>query len=219
MKPRALVGCECSGAIRRELRARGWDAWSCDLKPPEDGSAFHIQGDVLKHLRDGWDLGIFHPVCTYLTNSANRWLYEDRPAQTAAERWDAMRAGAAFYVACRDAPIPHVATENPVMGQHARKLVNPGPRQVVQPHWFGDPFFKATGFELRNLPPLQRTHRMELPKTGTPEHTAWSRVHREPPGPNRQANRSRTFPGVAVAIAEQWGGYVLAQLEQVREAA
>lgn len=217
-RPRALVGCECSGRIRAALRARGWDAWSCDIKPAEDGSPFHIRGDVLKHLRDGWDFAVFHPVCTYLTNSANRWLYEDRPAQSAAQRWEAMQEAAASYCAMRAAPIAHVAVENPVMGEHAKRLVNPGARQVVQPWWFGEPFFKATGFELKNLPRLTPTNKLTPPKAGTPEHKAWSRVHREPPGPNRQANRSRTFPGVADAIADQWGGYVLARL-QLQEAA
>jgi hypothetical protein len=219
MRPRALVGCECSGAIRRALRARGWDAWSCDLKPAEDGDQHHIQGDVLKHLRDGWTLAIIHPVCKYLTNSANRWLYEDRADMTATRRWELLKEGAAFYIACRDAPIEYVATENPVMSRHAKAIIQPRNRQVIQPHWFGDPYFKATGFELRNLPPLKRTHHMALPKAGTPEHKAWSKVHRMPPGPNRETERSRTFPGVADAIAEQWGGYVMDRLQQLREAA
>lgn len=217
--PRALVGCECSGAVRRALRARGWDAWSCDLKPAEDGSPHHIQGDVLAVLNDGWDLGIFHPVCTRLANSGVRWLNAPPPGKTVIEMWRALVEGAEFYCALRDAPIPFRAIENPVMHSHARRIINPGARQVVQPWWFGDPFFKATGFELVNLPELVPTNRLTPPKAGTAEHVAWSAVHREPPGPQRQANRSRTFPGIADAIAEQWGGYVLAQLQTMQEAA
>jgi hypothetical protein len=217
--PRALVGCECSGAIRRALRARGWDAWSCDIKPAEDGDAHHIQGDVLGVLHDGWQLGIFHPVCTRLANSGVRWLNAPPPGKTVFEMWRGLIEGAEFYCALRDAPIPYRAIENPVMHEHARRLINPGTRQVVQPWWFGDPFFKATGFELVNLPPLTATDKLTTPAAGTPEHKAWSAVHREPPGPQRQANRSRTFPGLAQAVADQWGGYVLAQLQTMKEAA
>lgn len=220
MRLRALIGCECSGRIRSALRARGWDAWSCDLKPAEDGDPHHIQGDVLHHIYqtvNRYDLMIAHPVCTALTNSANRWLYEDCATGTAEERWISLREAAAFYAALRDAPIEHIAIENPVMSKHALALIQPRNRQVVQPWWFGDPFFKATGFELKNLPPLNPTNKLTPPKAGTEEHVAWSRVHREPPGPNRQANRSRTFPGLASAVADQWGGYVEAR--QLLEAA
>jgi len=216
-RPRALVGCECSGAVRRALRSRGWDAWSCDLKPAEDGDPHHIHGDVLAVLRDGWDLGIFHPVCTRLANSGVRWLNAPPPGRTVMDMWRELEEGAKFYCALRDAPIPYRAIENPVMHSHARHIINPGPRQVVQPWWFGDPFFKATGFELVNLPPLVPTNRLTPPKAGTAEHVAWSAVHREPPGPERKANRSRTFPGVADALAEQWGGYVMAKLQTMQE--
>jgi hypothetical protein len=217
--PRALIGCECSGMIRRALRARGWDAWSCDIKPAEDGDPHHIQDDVLRHLRDGWDLMIAHPVCTRLANSGVRWLNSPPPGKTVIEMWRALLEGAEFYIALRDAPIPFRAIENPVMHAHARRIINPGPRQVVQPWWFGDPFFKATGFELMGLPELKPTNRLIPPKAGTDEHKAWSAVHRCSPGPQRQTERSRTFPGVADAIANQWGGYVLEQLQQERKAA
>jgi hypothetical protein len=221
MRPRALVGCECSGAIRRALRARGWDAWSCDLKPAEDGDPHHIQGDVLKHLRDGWDLAIFHPVCKRLSNSGVRWLTGKKmpKGKTIFDMWRALADGAEFYCALRDAPIKYRAIENPLMHEHAARIIKPGPRQVVQPWWFGDPFFKATGFELFNLPHLKPTNKLTPPKKGTPEHVAWSAVHRAPPGPQRETERSRTYPGVAEAIADQWGGYVLDRVEQMKEAA
>lgn len=216
--PRALVGCECSGAIRRELRARGWDAWSCDTKPAEDGSPFHIQDDVLRHLDDGWHLAIFHPVCKRLANSGVRWLRKPPPGKTIFEMWRALADGAEFYCRLRDANIPHRAIENPLMHEHARRIVQPGPRQVVQPWWFGDPFFKATGFETFNLPPLVPTCRLTPPKPGTDEHKAWSLIARMPPGPEREANRSRTFPGIAAAVADQWGAYALASIEARRAA-
>lgn len=119
--------------------------------------------------------------------------------------WEDLRAAAAFYLLLRDAPIPRRAVENPIMHKYARELVAPRDRQVVQPHWFGDPAFKATGLELTGLPPLVRTHHLQIPAKGTDEYRRWSAVHLAPPGPDRWKNRSRTFPGVARAMADQWG--------------
>lgn len=222
MKPRALVACECSGAVRRALRARGWDAWSCDLKPAEDGDPHHIQGDVLKVLGDGWDLMIAHPVCTRLTNSGVHWLTGKRQpkGKTRLQLWRELVEGAEFYCALRDAPIHYRAVENPVMHEHAARIIRPGPRQVVQPWWFGDPFFKATGFELVNLPHLKPTNRLTPPKAGTPAHKGLERRASLPAWATAADGRSRTFPGVADAIADQWGGYVLDRLAQrMQEAA
>jgi hypothetical protein len=213
LAPRAIVGCECSGAIRRELRLRGWDAWSCDLKPAEDGDPHHIQGDVLTHLNDGWDLGIFHPVCTRLANSGVRWLSSPPSGRTIFDMWRELADGAEFYCTLRDAPIKYRAIENPIMHEHARRIIKPGPRQVVQPWWFGDPYFKGTGFELFNLPHLRPTNKLSPPLPGTKEHANWSAVHRAKAGPQRQTERSRTYRGIAAAIAEQWGGYVWGQLK------
>jgi len=169
------------------------------------------QCDVRDVLDDGWDFGIFHPPCTRLANSGVRWLHVPPSGRTLAEMWQELEDGAAFYRTLRDAPIPFKAIENPVMHAHAAVLVQPGRRQVVQPWWFGDPFFKATGFELIGLPPLVATNRLTPPRKGTPEHKAWSRVHMASPGPNRWKERSRTFPGIAAAMADQWGTYVAAQ--------
>lgn len=202
---RLIIGCESSGVVRRAFRALGHDAWSCDLLPAEDGSAYHIQDDVRRHLRDGWDIGIFHPTCTRLTNSGVRWLHVPPPGRTLAEMWQELDEGAAFYRTLRDAPIPRKAIENPIMHKYARERIAPGRRQVVQPWWFGDPAFKATGFELIGLPDLVPTNKLTRPEKGTPEHKAWSKVHRASPGPNRWKERSRTFPGIAAAMAAQWG--------------
>lgn len=101
-----------------------------------------------------------------------------------------------------------MALENPVMHRHARERIPGIPKpQTVQPWWFGEPFFKATGFYLRGLPPLVATARLDRPARGTPEHKAWSAIHRAPPGPDRWKFRSRTFAGIADAMAEQWGGW------------
>jgi hypothetical protein len=203
---RVLVGCECSGRVREALRARGIDAWSCDTQPAEDDSLHHIQGDVLTVLHAGWDGAIFHPECTFLSNSGVQWLFSTEPSMPDVPkgfaRWVKMIEAVEFYRALRNAPIPRRVLENPVMHPYAKRLIQPGPRQIVQPWHFGDPFFKATGFELIGVPPLRATHRLTPPASGTDEHKAWSACHREPPGPNRKRNRSRTYPGIAAALAD-----------------
>jgi hypothetical protein len=122
--------------------------------------------------------------------------------------WQELEEGAAFYKALRDAPIGKKAIENPIMHCYARERIKVGFRQVVQPWWFGEPFFKATGLELINLPPLVPTDKLVPPKKGTPEHRAWSAVHLAPPSPDRWKIRSTTFQGIADAMALQWGGRV-----------
>lgn len=211
---RVLIGCETSGVVRRAFAARGHDAWSCDLLPAEDGSNRHIICDVRDILNDGWDLlAVFHPPCTRLCNSGVRWLHTPPPGRTRAEMWADLDEGAALFTAVWRAPVDRVCVENPVMHRHARERMPadlPQP-QTVQPWWFGDPAFKATGLYLRGLPPLAATRRLSPPPAGSAEHKAWSRVHRAPPGPNRSRFRSRTYPGLAAAMADQWGTYALAE--------
>lgn len=209
---KVLVACEFSGVVRRAFRALGHDAWSCDLLPTEDGSLFHLQCDVEGIMRgappwnEPWDLMIAHPPCTRLANSGVRWLHGPPLRQTKAEMWQELENAARFYITLRNAPILRKAIENPVMHRHALERIGSVPRQVVQPWWFGDRTFKATGFELHNLPPLVPTNRLTPPKPGTPEHKEWSWVHRASPGPDRWKIRSRTAQGIAKAMAEQWGG-------------
>ena len=208
---RVLVGCETSGVVRRAFAALGHDAWSCDLLPADDGSNHHIRGDVRDVLNDGWDLlAVLHPPCTRLCNSGVRWLSAPPPGRTEEEMWRELDEGAALFSACWNAPIERVCVENPVMHKHAKaRIANFKPAaQTVQPWWFGDPAFKATGLYLRNLPKLQPTKRLEPPKAGTEEHKAWSAIHRQPPGPERWKVRSKTFQGIADAMASQWGGLV-----------
>lgn len=205
---RVLVGCEFTGTVRRAFAALGHDAWSIDLLPALDGSNRHIVGDVRDHLNDGWDLlAVMHPPCTRLCNSGVRWLHGPPPGKTVEQMQRELEEGAALFSDCWNAPIERVAVENPVMHRHAKALIrNFQPAaQTVQPHWFGDPAFKATGLYLRNLPPLKPTNRLTPPLPGTEEHKAWSAIHRAPPGPNRWAIRSKTFDGIAGAMASQWG--------------
>lgn len=209
-----IVGCECSGRTRGALRELGFEAWSCDIKPAEDGSPYHIQDDLLAVLRSRvsptrrrWGLGIFHPDCTFLANSGAKHLFLGMRKENGRcpDRWAKMEDGAAFYREVREAPIERKVIENPVMHGHAIERTGRGHTQFVHPYFFGDPFFKFTGFELINVPPLQATNRLTPPRPGTDEHKAWSAVHREPPGPNRRRNRSVTFPGIAAALASQYG--------------
>lgn len=202
---KVLIGCEYSGRVREAFRKRGHDAWSCDLLDSEDGSPYHHKGSVLDLLQFPWDLGIFHPPCTRLTNSGVRWLHAPPPGKTKDEMWHELEEAVKFYKALRDAPIPKKALENPIMHKYARELIGSTKRQVVQPWWFGEEAFKATGFELIGLPELKATNRLTPPKPGTDEHKAWSKIHRASPGPNRWKERSRTFEGIANAMAEQWG--------------
>lgn len=207
---RILVGCETSGVVRRAFAARGHDVWSVDLLPAEDGSNRHIIGDIRDHLDDGWDmLAVMHPPCTRLCNSGVRWLTMPPPGRTLEDMWAELDEGAALFSACWNAPIPRVCVENPVMHRHARERIKGWVKpQTVQPWWFGDPAFKATGLYLRGLPHLMPSNKLTPPRPGTADHKAWSRVHRVSPGPNRWRDRSRTYEGIACAMAAQWSHLV-----------
>ncbi|ANB32739.1 hypothetical protein M2324_001658 [Rhodovulum sulfidophilum] len=224
---RILIGCETSGVMRRAFAARGHDVWSCDLLPAEDATNRHMICDIREVLHLGWDLlAVMHPPCTRLCNSGVRWLHvpptnapaEARPDERSAWpdlpedtrraiMWRLLDEGAALFSACWRAPIPRVAVENPVMHRHGRARLPadlPKP-QIVQPWWFGEPVFKATGLYLRGLAPLNATNRLTPPAPGTEAHKRWSAVHRAPLGPDRWKIRSRTFEGLAAAAADQWG--------------
>ncbi|MEI3850057.1 MULTISPECIES: hypothetical protein [unclassified Ensifer] len=209
---KVLVGCETSGVVRRAFDALGHDVWSCDLLPADDGSNRHIVCDVRDLLGDGWDLlAVMHPPCTRLCNSGVRWLKVPPPGRTLEEMWAELDAGAALFSDCWNAPIERVAVENPVMHRYAKERIRNYQQaaQTVQPWWFGDPAFKATSFYLRGLPKLAATHRLTPPASGTEEHKRWSRVHRSPPRADRWKLRSVTYPGIAAAMAAQWGGHAM----------
>ena len=195
---RVLVACDYSGRAREAFRAIGHDAWSCDLLDSEDNSKHHVKGDCLSLLGDGWDLLIAHPPCTRLANSGVRWLHER-------DMWEELKQAAEFYLSLRNAPIKKKCIENPIMHKYARELLGNIRRQVVQPWWFGEETFKATGYELHGLPDLLPTNMLSPPTVGTDEHKTWSWIHRCPPGPDRWKIRSRTPQGIANAMASQWG--------------
>lgn len=208
---KVLIACEYSGRVRDAFCALGHDAWSCDLLPTES-EGNHIQADVLNVLDWGWDLMIAHPPCTRLANSGVRWLSVPPKGKTLDDMQRELLEAVEFYKALRNAPIPKKCIENPVMHKHAKALIELGERQVVQPWWFGDQTFKATGYELIGLPKLVETNRLEPPQKGTPEHKAWSWIHLAPPSKDRWKIRSRTPFGIAKAMAEQWGG--VAEMEK-----
>jgi len=189
-----LVACESSGTVRDAFTELGHDAASCDLLPSETPGK-HYQGNVLDILGEGWDLMIAHPPCTHLAVSGARWF----PAKREDGR---QQAGIDFFMAMVNAPIPKIAVENPVS---IMSSVYRRPDQVIQPWWFGDPAFKATCFWMKGLPKLVPTNKLVPPQKGSPEHKSWSAIHRAPPGKDRWRIRSKTFPGIARALAEQWG--------------
>ena len=218
---RILVACEFSGIVRDAFAARGHDAWSCDVLPTERPGK-HIQGDVLRELADGWDLMIAHPPCTHLAVSGARHF----PAKRADGR---QQRAADFFMALVNAPIPRIAVENPVciMSRRYRK-----PDQIIQPWQFGHREAKATCLWLKNLPPLQGTKTIlpetygckcrarfpvSLGKYGCPnchgDHGAAKLIfdNQTPsgrnglgPSPTRAQDRSRTYTGIAEAMAQQW---------------
>jgi len=194
---RVLVACEFSGVVRRAFRDAGHDAWSCDLLPAEDGSNQHIVGDARDHLNDGWDAMVAHPPCTRLCNSGVRWLHVPPPGKTLAAIWKELEAAAELFSAFWNAPIERVCIENPVMHGHAKALIRnyEAPAQSVQPWQFGHGEVKRTCFWLRKLPKLVPTEVVEGRE---------ARVHRMPPSPDRWKHRSRFFPGIAAAMAQQW---------------
>lgn len=188
---RVLVACEFSGIVRDAFIAAGHDAMSCDLLPTERPGP-HLQGDVRDLNLSRFDLLIAHPPCTYLANSGVRWL----EGGLNVERWDAMLESARFFRYLLEAPIDRIAVENPIMHRYGRAHVGRRQDQLIQPWQFGHPETKATGLWLKNLPTLQPT---DIVPGREP------RVHHASPGPDRWKERSRTLPGIAAAMADQWG--------------
>lgn len=179
---RVLVACEFSGLVREAFAAKGHDAWSCDLLDTEIPGQ-HIKGDVLDILNDGWDLMIAHPPCTHLAVSGARWFKNKQREQIEAIE---------FFMRLANCNIPRICIENPIsiMSTKWRK-----PDQIIQPWQFGHGETKATCLWLKNLPLLQPTNVVEGRE---------ARVHKMSPGPDRWKERSRTYTGVAEAMAQQW---------------
>jgi hypothetical protein len=192
---RVLVACEYSGVVRDAFTRAGHDAMSCDLLPTESPGPHH-QGDVFDVTGDGWDLMVAHPPCTYLANSGVRWLYFGGKGRVPdPDRWNEMRLAAKFFGKLLAVPIPRIAVENPVMHGHAKKIVGETQSQIIQPWQFGHGEIKATCLWLKGLPRLVSTRIVEGRRPV---------VHFASPGPDRWKLRSRTYQGIADAMAEQW---------------
>jgi hypothetical protein len=187
---RVLVACEFTGTVRRAFRELGHNAWSCDILPAEDGGP-HIQGDVRQVLGDGWDLMVAHPPCTHLAVSGARHFHRKQLEQAEALE---------FVQTLMDAPIPRIALENPVsvISSRIRK-----PDQIIQPYQFGHPESKKTCLWLKGLNPLQPTAVMQM--RGRWENQTPSGQNKLGPSPDRWKIRSKTYPGIAHAMATQWG--------------
>lgn len=199
-----IIAGECSGITREAFRRLGHNAWSCDLKPSKIPGQ-HYQGSWRDIEWSFFDLLIAHPECTHLAVSGAKHFR--------AKRADGRQQSAIDeFMFLANAPVAMKCIENPVciMSTVYRK-----PDQIIQPHMFGHPEFKATCYWLTNLPKLTATNRLQVPERGTDEWKAWSRVHREPPGPDRAEKRSESFANVSEAMAMQWGG----QVERARVAA
>ena len=218
---RVLIGCERFGKVRDAFRARGHDAWSCDTAPDVAGSPFHIQDDVRNVVGRGWDLGIFHPDCTFLTNSA-AWAYGDGPYHqkvkpgtlVGAARRQARKDAVAFIEELRASPIPRKAFENPVGHLSAvwRK-----PNQTIQPHQFGDDASKATCLWLENLPCLLPTKL--IPPRMVNGRPRWANQtdngqNKLTPSADRAMLRAATYPGIANAMADQWGALTSTHMDE-----
>ena len=205
---RVLVACEESQRVCIAFRAKGHEAYSCDIEPCSGGHPeWHIQDDVLKHLGDNWDLVIAHPPCTYLTVAANKYYNVEKYGDKAKIRWYERQKAIEFFMEFVGQLFycDKVAIENPIgiMSTYYRK-----PDQIIQPYQFGHPERKATCLWLKGLSKLKPTNIVEPDIIKHPSGKTDSRLHYETfklPPKERSKMRSKTFEGVAKAMAEQWG--------------
>lgn len=185
---RVLVGCEYGGKVREAFRKLGHDAWSCDLLPADDGSEYHIQGDVTPVIRQGWDIIIIHPPCTALAVSGNRWYGTGMPKHQ--DRLNSIRWTVGLWELAQRHARVGACMENPV------GVLPVKPTQYVQPWQFGHGETKKTGLWLDRLPALTPTDIVEGRE---------QRIWKLPPSADRWKIRSETFQGIADAMADQWG--------------
>lgn len=198
MSMRVLVACEFSNTVRDAFIARGHDAYSCDIRSadhPNPNWKRHLRCDVRPLLKQQWDLVIAHPPCTYLCNSGIRWMTEE------AGRGRKMFDACMLFLECLTANAPRVCVENPLHHKWARMVVKLEPTQIIQPWQFGEQAQKTTGLWLSGLPalvPTQVVDRGDFVIHGGKRLQKWYS--------NREQDRSKTFPGIAQAMADQWGG-------------
>ena len=201
---RALLACEESQEITKALRARGWEAFSCDLQDCSGGRPeWHIKGDVRHQLKVPYDLVIFHPDCTRLTNTVSVWLEKK-------DLWAEVRAAAAFFNLRHEFNAPFVATENPIPHKYAKELIGMYD-QLIQPYHFGHPERKGTCFWLKGLPPLVHTKNVYKEMLARPKKER-NRIQWIGPSKERAKLRAKTFPGIAEAIADQWTNFYINEM-------
>lgn len=201
-----LIACEESQAVTKEFRKLGHEAYSCDLLPCSGGHPeWHLQEDVTQLLKQHWDMIIAFPPCTYLTVTGNRWFNIERYGEKAIQRHKDKEFAIKFFKMFIDANCEHIAIENPVgiMSSEWRK-----PDQIINPYQFGDPFEKKTCLWLKGLPKLAPTDTVVPPKrteyASGKTMPAWYAEAWKLPKEERAKLRSKTFPGIAKAMAEQW---------------
>ena len=204
---RVLVACEESQAVCIAFRAKGHEAYSCDIQECSGGHPeWHIQGDVLAVLDQKWDMIIAFPPCTYLTNTGNRWFNIERYGEKAQQRHQLREEASEFFMELATANVPRIAIENPIgyMSTKWRK-----PDQIIQPYMFGHPARKATCLWLKGLPALKPTNVVEPEiiqyKNGKGTDSPWHMETMNLTPEERAKARSKTYFGVAAAMAEQWG--------------
>lgn len=192
-----LLACEESQAVTIELRALGHNAWSCDIQDCSGGHPeWHIKGDVLKEINRGWDMIIAFPPCTYLSTVGNRWFNVDRYGEKAIKRYENQDEAIDFFLEITDCNAKHLAIENPIGVMNTKYQQ---PTQIIEPWQFGHGYTKATCLWLKGLPKLKPTNIVDGRKS-------W--VNSFISHPERAKMRSKTFNGVASAMAHQWGGLV-----------
>lgn len=224
---KVIIACEESQVVCKQFRKRGHEAYSCDLVDCSgDHPEWHLYGDILEHLDDSWDMMIGFPPCTYLTVTANGWFKDQPPLKSGAlvghERREARKEAIEFFMKLIRAPINRIAIENPVgiMSTEYQK-----PSQIIQPYYFGDEHRKTTCLWLKNLPhlyhnPMPNLFDQVVTHVDQGESAEWidsktGKMKRQPKWyamakqgkelGDRSKERSKTFPGIAKAMAEQWG--------------
>jgi hypothetical protein len=210
---RILIACEESDEVRGRFEKLGFDAWSCDLQENRNPNAKHYKGDIFNIINDGWDAMIAFPPCTHLAVSGAAWFEQKR-------KDGRQQQGIDFFMAMINAPIKHIAVENPIgiMSKLFRK-----PDQIIQPYYFGDEAQKTTCLWLKNLPKLHHSGTHDLFNSNITHvnkgefitFTSGKKMHKwfadtfNLPKEERSKVRSKTFPGIAEAMATQWGEYLL----------
>ena len=207
---KVLVACEESQAVTIEFRKLGHEAYSCDIEPCSGGHPeWHLQQDVIPLLKEKWDMIIAFPPCTYLTVTGNRWFNVERYGDSAIQRIKDREEAIKFFMLFANADCDRIAIENPVgiMSSTYRK-----PNQIINPWQFGDPYEKKTCLWLKGLPELKPTNIVDIPPRkqfdSGKSMPAWYAEAWHLPKEERAKLRSKTFPGIAKAMAEQWGGVI-----------